>query len=129
LSFTSFMRVEGFRSAGNVGERSPQLMLNGDVTEMEFIVLASRYAKHPRRETVVIQAVLEAAEALGANRIVLRRGNNYSTGVYLKDGEKKSLLYNDWNKDWGWRRIYKDMMATIGFPKNFSQQNKFTLTT
>ena len=96
---------------------------------MEFIVLASRYAKHPRRETVVIQAVLEAAEALGANRIVLRRGNNYSTGVYLKDGEKKSLLYNDWNKDWGWRRIYKDMMATIGFPKNFSQQNKFTLTT
>jgi len=95
---------------------------------MEFLVLASRYVKQPERERVVIQAVIEAAEALGAERVVRRRGNVYSTGVYVTDGSEKHLVYNDWSKDWNWRRIYESMMASIQFSPEFSQERQIYLT-
>jgi hypothetical protein len=88
---------------------------------MEFLFLASRYIKQPERERVVMQAVIEAAEAIGVDRVVMRRGNVYSSGVYLKDGENKVLLYNDWDKDWDWRRIFDTMIATVRFSPNFNQ--------
>jgi len=88
---------------------------------MEFLFLASRYIKQPEREGVVMQAVIEAAEAIGVDRVVMRRGNVYSSGVYLKDGENKVLLYNDWDKDWDWRRIFDTMIATVRFSPNFNQ--------
>ena len=68
-----------------------------------------------------MQAVIEAAEAIGVDRVVMRRGNVYSSGVYLKDGENKVLLYNDWDKDWDWRRIFDTMIATVRFSPNFNQ--------
>jgi hypothetical protein len=88
---------------------------------MEFLFLASRYIKQPERERIVMQAVIEAAEAIGVDRVVMRRGNVYSSGVYLKDGENKVLLYNDWDKDWDWRRIFDTMIATVRFSPNFNQ--------
>jgi len=88
---------------------------------MELLFLASRYIKQPERERVVMQAVIEAAEAIGVDRVVVRRGNVYSSGVYLKDGENKVLLYNDWDKDWDWRRIFDTMMATVRFSPNLNQ--------
>ena len=90
---------------------------------MEFIVIASRFMKQPERERIVIEAVIEAAEAIGANRIVKRRGNVYSTGVYITDGEDKTMVYNDWNRNWDCKKIYKDIMASIPFSPVF-QQNK-----
>jgi len=95
---------------------------------LEFLVLASRYVKQPERERVIMQAVIEAAEALGAERVVMRRGTVYSTGVYLKEGEEKSLLYNDWDKNWGRREVYKNMMASIGFSPMFRQECPIYLT-
>lgn len=88
---------------------------------MELLILASRYIKQPEREKVVMQAVIEAAEAIGADKVVIRRGNVYSSGVYLKDGKDSVLLYNDWDKDWDWRRIFDTMMATVRFSSNFNQ--------
>ena len=60
-----------------------------------------------------MQAVIEAAEAVGAEKVVIRRSNVYSTGVYLKNEKGKSLLYNDWDKDWNWKKIYRKMISSI----------------
>ena len=94
---------------------------------MEFLVLASRYIKQPERERVVMQAVIEAAEAVGAERIVMRRGNVYSTGVYLKDAGKKSLLYNDWDKDWSRRKVYENVMASLQFSPEFHHEQQILI--
>ena len=55
---------------------------------MEFLVLASRYVKS-ERERVVMQAVMEAAETRGAERVVTRRGNVYCIGVYIREGTRR----------------------------------------
>jgi hypothetical protein len=94
---------------------------------MEFLVLTSQYRKHPERDRKVMQAVVEAAETVGAERVVRRKGNVYSTGVYLKDGEEKKLVYIDWEKDWSWRRIYQDLMASIQFSPNLNQDQQIYL--
>jgi len=95
---------------------------------VEFLVLASRYVKQPERERVVLQAVIEAAEATGVNKVVKRRGNVYSTGVYINDGKGKSLLYNDWDKNWGRRRIYENIMASVRFHSALNQRRQIVLT-
>ena len=94
---------------------------------MEFLVLASRYIKQPERERIVMQAVIEAAEAVGAERIVMRRGNVYSTGVYLNDGGRKSPLYNDWEKNWSRRRVYENMMASLQFPPRLRHEQQILI--
>ena len=95
---------------------------------MEFVILTSRYVKQPERERVVMQAVIEAAEAVGVNRIISRRGNVYSTGVYINDGKGKSLLYNDWDKDWDRGRVYDSIMASIQFSPALEQKRPLVLT-
>ena len=74
-----------------------------------------------------MQAVIEAAETLGANRIEMRRGNVYGTGVYLKNGKDKVLLYNDWDKDWNATTIYNSMMVSIRFSSNLGQRNRIVM--
>lgn len=95
---------------------------------MEFLVLTSRYVKQPERERVVLQAVIEAAEMVGIDRIVRRRGNVYSTGVYINDGKGKSLLYNDWDKDWDRRKVYDRIMASIQLSPVLEQKSQLILT-
>jgi hypothetical protein len=95
---------------------------------MELLVLSSRNIKQPKREKAVMKAVLEAADAINVDRIVMRRGNVYSTGVYLKKGEQKSLLYNDWDKDWSWKKIYNSMMTTVSFSSSLDWQHPIILT-
>ena len=95
---------------------------------MEFLVLTSRYVRQLERERVVLQAVIEAAEAVGIDRIVRRRGNVYSTGVYVNDGKGKSLLYNDWDKDWDRRRVYDSIMASIQLSPVLEQKSQLVLT-
>ena len=89
---------------------------------MEFLVLASRYVRKPGRERVVMQAVMEAAETLGADRVEARKGNVYSIGVYLKDGERKTLVYIDWDKeDWDWKRVYSHIVGSTRVPSILSK--------
>jgi len=81
---------------------------------MEFLVLSSRCFRRPGRERAVMQAVMEASEDLGAERVEARRGNVYSIGVYAKEGEKKILVYIDWDRDdWNWRRIYNQIVCSL----------------
>ncbi|MHA1632106.1 MAG: hypothetical protein ACTSXC_04765 [Candidatus Freyarchaeota archaeon] len=94
---------------------------------MEFLVLASRYVRQPERERVVLQAVIEAAETVGAERVVRRRGNVYSIGVYVKNGTEKHLVYNDCDKNWNWRKIYDNMMASIRFSPRIRRENQIYL--
>ena len=95
---------------------------------MEFLVLSSQYVKQPERERVVMQAVIEAAEAMGIDRIVKRRGNVYSTGVYVSDEKGKSLLYNDWDKNWDQEKVYNSIMASIQLSPAVSKKNQLILT-
>jgi len=94
---------------------------------VEFLVLASRYVKQPERERIVMQAVIEAAEAAGIERVVRRRGNVYSTGVYVNDGRSKRLLYNDWEKNWDQRKIFDSIMASIRFSPVLNQKHQLIL--
>jgi hypothetical protein len=95
---------------------------------LEFLVLSSQYLKQPERERVIIQAVIEAAETVGIDRIVKRRGNVYSTGVYVNDGKGKSLLYNDWDKNWDQKKVYNSIMASIHLSPVISKKNQLVLT-
>ena len=95
---------------------------------MEFLVLASRYVRKPGRERVVMQAVIEAAEALGADRVEARKGNVYSIGVYVKEGEEKALVYIDWDKeDWDWKRVYSHIVGSTRVPSILSQGHEINL--
>jgi hypothetical protein len=94
---------------------------------MEFLVLSSQYVKQPERERVIMQAVIEAAETVGIDRIVKRRGNVYSTGVYVNDGKGKSLLYNDWDKNWDQKKIYDSIMASIQLSPVINKKNQLIL--
>jgi len=95
---------------------------------MEFLVLTSRYVRQGERERVITQAVIEAAEAIGVDRIVMRRGNVYSTGVYVDDGEEKSLLYNDWDRNWDRKKIYDSIMASVRSSPSLRQKRQLILT-
>jgi hypothetical protein len=94
---------------------------------MEFLILSSKYVKQPEREGVIVQAVIEAAETVGIERIVKRRGNVYSTGVYVNDGKGKSLLYNDWDKNWDQKKVYDSIMASIELSPDMNKKNQLTL--
>lgn len=83
--------------------------------------------KQPERERIVMQAVIEAAEAAGIERVVRRRGNVYSTGVYVNDGRSKRLLYNDWEKNWDQRKIFDSIMASIRFSPVLNQKHQLIL--
>jgi len=80
---------------------------------MEFLILSSCLVTHRKREKIIMQAVIEAAERLGIPRIVKRRCNVLSTGVYLVDRKEKRLIYNDWEKDWNRNRIYEKIMSSL----------------
>jgi hypothetical protein len=95
---------------------------------MEFLVLASQYLKQPERERIIMQAVIEVAEAVGIERIIKRRGNVYCTGVYVSDEKGKSLLYNDWEKKWDQKKVYNNIMASIQLPPDLSKNNQLVLT-
>jgi hypothetical protein len=95
---------------------------------MEFLVLTPRNVKNHERERIILEAVIEAAEAAGIERIIKRRGNVYSIGVYLNDGRGKILLYNDWDKDWGWRRIFDVIMSTMNLSKINNPKSQLILT-
>ncbi len=95
---------------------------------MEFLVLTSRYVRQGERERVIMQAVIEAAEAIGVDRIVMRRGNVYSTGVYVDDGSEKALLYNDWDRNWDRKKIYDSIMASVRSSPSLRQKRQLILT-
>ena len=48
-----------------------------------------------------------------ADLIMKRRGNVYSTGVYLKNGSNKSLVYIDWGKNWTSKKICNSIISSI----------------
>ena len=122
LFYTSSAKTRRFPSAENAGERSLLKILSGGLTEVEFLVLASRHVKS-ERERVVMQAVMEAAETLGAERVVTRRGNVYSIGVYIREGDRKNLVYIDWEKDWEWKRICSHIVSSM--PVSVFNRNGF----
>jgi len=95
---------------------------------MEFLVLTSQYLKQPERERIILQAVIELAEAVGIERIVMRRSNVYCTGVYVNNGDGKSLLYNDWEKDWDQKKIIKNMRASLQFSPDQEKNSQLILT-
>ena len=99
-------------------------MLSGGLTEVEFLVLASRHVKS-ERERVVMQAVMEAAETMGVERVVTRRGNVYSIGVYIREGDRKNLVYIDWEKDWEWGRIFSHIVNSSSMPVSRLNRNGF----
>jgi len=96
---------------------------------MEFLILSSSLVDHRKRERTIMQAVIEAAENLGIRRIVKRRCNVLSTGVYLVDqrGNKK-LLYNDWEKNWGQNKIYESIMSSLKFSNRNDKCDELVLT-
>lgn len=95
---------------------------------MEFLIITSRFIKQPERERIIMQAVIDAAEAMGVDRVVKRRGNVYSTGVYVDDGKAKALLYNDWEKNWDQQKVYESIMASMKFSPVFNQKHQLILT-
>jgi len=82
---------------------------------MEFLILSSCLVNQRKREHIIMQAVIEAAENLGITRIIKRRCNVLSTGVYLVDQKGKKLLYNDWEKDWSQKKIYERIVSSLKF--------------
>ena len=95
---------------------------------MEFLVLTSQFLRQPERERIIVQAVIELAEAVGIERIVMRRSNVYCTGVYVSKGDGKSLLYNDWEKDWDQKKIIKNMKASLQFSPIQEKNSQLILT-
>jgi hypothetical protein len=46
----------------------------------------------------------------------------YSIGVYVKDGERKTLVYIDWDKeDWDWKRVYSHIVGSTRVPSILSK--------
>jgi len=90
---------------------------------MEFLILSSYLINQRKRERIIMQAVIEAAEKLGITRIIKRRCNVLSTGVYLVDQRGKRLLYNDWEKDWSQKKIYERIVSSLKFLKQKDAKN------
>jgi len=99
-----------------------------EAQNMEFLVLTSQHSKQPERERIIMQAVIEAAETIGIERITKRKGNVYCTGVYVNDGEGKSLLYTDWEKNWDQKKIYNSIVTSIQPLPAPSKTNELVLT-
>jgi len=95
---------------------------------MEFLILSSCVVNQRKREQIILQAVIEAAENLGITRIIKRRCNVLSTGVYLVDQKGKKLLYNDWEKDWNQKKIYERIMSSLKFLNENGKNNEIVLT-
>ena len=95
---------------------------------MEFLVLTSQFRKQPDRERTIIQAVIELAQDAGVERIVMRRTNVFCTGVYLSNSKVKSLLYNDWEKDWDHKKIFRNMKAKLQASPISERSNELILT-
>lgn len=95
---------------------------------MEFLILSSCLVNQRKREQIIMQAVIEAAEKFGIPRIIKRRCNVLSTGVYLVDREGKKLLYNDWEKDWNQKEIYERITSSLGSLNRSSKSNEIILT-
>jgi len=95
---------------------------------VEFLILSSSLANQRRREGIITQAVVEAAEKLGITHIVKRRCNVLTTGVYLVDGREKKLLYNDWEKNWGQNEICECIMSSLRFLRKNNERNEILLT-
>jgi len=95
---------------------------------MEFLVLTSQFRKQPDRERTIMQAVIELAQDAGVERIVMRRTNVFCTGVYLSNSNGKSLLYNDWEKDWDHKKIFRNMKAKLQASPISERSNELILT-
>lgn len=95
---------------------------------MELIVITSRHAKQPEREKIVMQAVIEVAETTGIPRIIKRKGNVYCTGVYVNYGNRKLLLYNDWEKKWNTRMVSDNIMSSIHFSPALDKDHQIIIT-
>ena len=95
---------------------------------MEFLILSSSLTDQRKRERIIMQAVVEAAENLGITRIVKRRCNVLSTGVYVVDGRGKKLLYNDWEKDWSQNKIYERIMSSLKSLHGNGKSSEIVLT-
>ncbi|RJS93415.1 hypothetical protein CW705_01695 [Candidatus Bathyarchaeota archaeon] len=80
---------------------------------MEFLILSSSLISDRKRERMIVEAVIEAAEEVGITRIVKRSCNVLSTGVYIVDGGEKKLVYNDWGKDWDQDEIYERIVSSV----------------
>ncbi len=94
---------------------------------MEFLILSSRLTNHRKRERIIMQAVIEAAERLGVTRIVKRRCNVLSTGVYLVDRKEKKLVYNDWEKDRDHNEIYERIVSSLKFLGKDGERDELVL--
>jgi hypothetical protein len=95
---------------------------------MEFLVLTSQFRKQPMRERIIMQAVIELAQDVGVERIIMRRTNVFCTGVYLSNSDGKSLLYNDWEKDWDQKKIIRNMKAKLQASPIQDGSNELVLT-
>ena len=96
---------------------------------MEFLIIKPRYLNKVKRERHVTQAVLRAADKVEAEKVVIRSSNVYSTGVYLKNEKGKLLLYNDWDKDWNWKKIFANIISSINPSPDFNSNYQDMLTT
>ena len=95
---------------------------------MEFLILSSSLTDQRKRERIIMQAVIEAAEKFGIPRIIKRRCNVLSIGVYLVDQKGKKLLYNDWEKDWNQKEIYERIVSSLETLNERSKNNEIVLT-
>ena len=95
---------------------------------MEFLILSSSLINQRKREQIIMQAVIEAAEKFGIPRIIKRRCNVLSIGVYLVDQKGKKLLYNDWERDWNQKEIYERIVSSLESLNERSKNNEIVLT-
>lgn len=95
---------------------------------MEFLILSSSFTNQRNRERIIMQAVIEAAERLGIRRIIKRRCNVLSTGVYVVEQNEKRLVYNDWEKDWDPNKILERIMSSLGPLNGYRNANEIVLT-
>jgi len=95
---------------------------------MEFLILSSSLVNQRKREQIIMQAVIEAAEKFGIPRIIKRRCNVLSIGVYLVDQKGKKLLYNDWERDWNQKEIYERIVSSLETLNERSKNNEIVLT-
>ncbi len=94
---------------------------------MEFLVLTSQHLKQLERERIIMQAVIDAAEVIGVDRITKRKGNVYCTGVYIINEGTKSLLYNDWEKNWDQKKIYNTILASVRSTDSLHKNSELVL--
>lgn len=95
---------------------------------MEFLILSSSLTNQRNRERIIMQAVIEAAERLGIRRIIKRRCNVLSTGVYVVEQNKKKLVYNDWEKEWSQDKVLEKIMSSLGSLNEYRDVEELIVT-